>query len=196
MAGDYPEKYSKQLSEFRLMDDLFFGVCLGDSKEGIELIISIAKQRKDIKVLEFINQKDIPNIMGRGARLDVLATDSEGRQYNIEVQNDDDGAIPKRARFHASMLDYMTVKKGATWQEIPKNCVIMITDDDVLGFGDALYLVTRTIASRSHAPFEDESEIIYINGQYKGDDDVGRLVHDLKCKDPDDMYFHVLARAC
>lgn len=193
MADDHTEKYSKELSAFRLMDDLFFGVCLGDSKKAIELIVNIAKQRKDIKVHKFVNQKNIPNIMGRGAILDVFATDKEGRQYNVEVQNDNKGAIPRRARFNASMLDYMTVKKGTTWQEIPKNCVIMISDEDILGFGDGLYIIKRTIVSRNNAPFDDGSEIIYINGQYEGDDDIGRLVHDLKCTNPDEMYFDVLA---
>lgn len=193
MTEDLTEKYSKELASFRLMDDLFFGVCLGDSEKAIELIVNVAKQRKDIKVHHFVNQKNVPNIMGRGAILDVFATDEDGCQYNIEVQNDNKGAIPRRARFNASMLDYITVKKGAKWQEIPQNCVIMIADKDILGLGDALYVIKRTIVSHDNAPFEDGSEIIYLNGQYEGDDDVGRLVHDLKCTNPDEMYFSVLA---
>ena len=41
--------------------------------------------------------------------------------------------------------------------------------------------------------FGDESHIIYVNGQYRGDDAIGRLMHDFSCADPDDMNSSVLA---
>ena len=35
--------------------------------------------------------------------------------------------------------------------------------------------------------------ILYVNGQYKGEDDLGKLMHDFLCNDPDDMNFDILA---
>ena len=32
-----------------------------------------------------------------------------------------------------------------------------------------------------------------MNASYKGDDDIGRLMHDFLCSDPDDMYTQILA---
>ena len=29
--------------------------------------------------------------------------------------------------------------------------------------------------------------ILHVNGQYKGEDDLGKLMHDFLCNDPDDM---------
>ena len=35
--------------------------------------------------------------------------------------------------------------------------------------------------------------IYYVNGAYKGDDNIGKLVHDFQCKNPEDFYFEELA---
>ena len=42
-------------------------------------------------------------------------------------------------------------------------------------------------------PFEDRQNILYVNASYKSDDDIGRLMHDFLCSDPDDMYTEILA---
>lgn len=42
--------------------------------------------------------------------------------------------------------------------------------------------------------FGDGSHILYVNGKYRGDDDIGRLMHDFSCTDPDDMNYEALAK--
>ena len=42
--------------------------------------------------------------------------------------------------------------------------------------------------------FDDGSHIVYVNGNYKGDDTVGRLMHDFGCKEAKDMYYPELAK--
>ena len=42
-------------------------------------------------------------------------------------------------------------------------------------------------------PFEDVEHIIYVNGEYRGDSEIGRLMHDFGCTDADDMNFELLA---
>ena len=37
--------------------------------------------------------------------------------------------------------------------------------------------------------------MIYVNGSWQGDDDIGHLVHDLKCGDHREMYFPEFAQA-
>ena len=34
---------------------------------------------------------------------------------------------------------------------------------------------------------------MYVNGAYSGDSDIGRLMHDFRCADPDEMYNEMLA---
>ena len=41
--------------------------------------------------------------------------------------------------------------------------------------------------------FQDESHIIYVNGEYEGDDPIGNLMHDFACANPDEMRSKLLA---
>ena len=36
-------------------------------------------------------------------------------------------------------------------------------------------------------PFGDGEHILYVNGAYRGDSDLGRLMHDFSCTDAKDM---------
>jgi len=40
---------------------------------------------------------------------------------------------------------------------------------------------------------EDEQHIIYINGSYNGDDELGKLIFDFKCKKSKDMNYKILS---
>jgi len=39
----------------------------------------------------------------------------------------------------------------------------------------------------------DGSHIVYVNGSYKGNDPIGKLMHDFKCKKSKDMHYKELA---
>jgi hypothetical protein len=45
------------------------------------------------------------------------------------------------------------------------------------------------IVEETKESFGDGSHIIYVNGSYEGNDPVGRLIHDFKCKESKDMYY-------
>ena len=75
---------------------------------------------------------------------------------------------------------------------LPTTFVIFITETDVFGEGLPIYKIQRTF-EHNHKPFNDRSHIIYVNGAYEGNDDIGKLVHDFKCKNPDEFYFEDLA---
>ena len=42
-------------------------------------------------------------------------------------------------------------------------------------------------------PFDDGAHILYVNGEYRDDSDIGRLMHDFNCTSADDMHFSILA---
>lgn len=42
-------------------------------------------------------------------------------------------------------------------------------------------------------PFDDGCNIMYINGDYKGDDALGKLMHDFSTPNADEMYYNELA---
>ena len=41
--------------------------------------------------------------------------------------------------------------------------------------------------------FDDGEHILYVNGAYEGETDLGKLMHDFRCIDPADMNFQTLA---
>ncbi|MCI8541347.1 MAG: hypothetical protein HFE68_00680 [Erysipelotrichaceae bacterium] len=71
--------------------------------------------------------------------------------------------------------------------------MIFISKHDVIGQGKASYHINRTIAETGE-DFEDGSHIIYVNGSYRRDDPFGKLMHDLHCQNPDEMYYEEIAR--
>ena len=57
-----------------------------------------------------------------------------------------------------------------------------------------IYPVERYITiGEEKVLFGDGSHILYVNGKYRGDDEVGKLMHDFSCTDPDDMNYEILA---
>lgn len=47
----------------------------------------------------------------------------------------------------------------------------------------------KTVEQIVDDKFDDGSHIVYVNGSYKGDDAVGRLMHDFGCKKSEDIYY-------
>ena len=146
MTSDERKKLIEKIQEFRLIDDTFFHACFYDNKSCMEFVLRIILDKPQLKVIKMHTQEEIPNIYGRSVRFDVFAQDADGIQYNIEVQKNDDGADPRRARYNASLLDAMTVPSGTEWRQLPRTIIIFITENDVIGGGKPLYHVYRTIA--------------------------------------------------
>ena len=188
------EKYLETIKKFRLIDDTFFSACFDNNEEDVEYILRIILDKPNLKVLKVQTQKSVENMYGRSVRFDVFATDDTGKLYNIEVQRADAGAVPTRARYNSSMLDYHKLKKKAKYNELPETFVIFITEHDVLKDGEQIYHVERVIRE-TNKPFGDGTHIIYVNGSYKGDSDsaLGNLIHDFFCDNPADMKHRQLA---
>jgi hypothetical protein len=124
--------------------------------------------------------------------LDILASDSTGRKFNVEVQRRNKGADYRRARFHSSMIDTRMLEKKQDFEELLDSYVIFITEKDKIGKGLPVYHLERVIRETSEA-VGDGSHIIYVNGSYQGDDPIGKLMHDFRCKRSDDIYYRELA---
>ena len=45
----------------------------------------------------------------------------------------------------------------------------------------------------NYLPFDDDCNIMYVNGKYAGDDPLGRLMHDFATPNADEMYYDELA---
>lgn len=193
MTKEQRKELIDAVRRLRLIDDAFFNTCMKDNPSGMEYILRIIMDRPQLVVREMHTQEDVPNIYGRSVCFDVFAVDADGTEYNIEVQRKDDGADPRRARFHASLLDTMNVEQGKKWWQLPPTVVIFITESDVLGGGEPLYHVERMIRELKGKRFGDASEIIYVNSTIQDDTPLGRLMHDFFCEEASEMHSPVLA---
>lgn len=187
------EKYRfyDQIQRFRLIDDTFMSVVFQDV-DCTQFLVRTILQDDDLTVTRVETQNSLKNLRGRSVRLDITAHDAAGKIYNIEVQRKDAGALPKRARYNSAMLDANVTKPGDELENLPETYVIFITENDYFGDKLPLYHIDRVIRE-SAKPFQDEAHIIYVNGQYRGDDPIGSIMHDFFCADPKDMNNEILA---
>ena len=80
--------------------------------------------------------------------------------------------LERLARHNSSLLDAHILKSGDDSEDIPDSYVIFITENDVM---------------KGNQP-------IYVNGKYRGNDEIGKLMHDFSCTNPDDMHYEALAK--
>ena len=181
-----------RLRQLRLIDDDFFSKCFDNDTACVQLVLQIVLDKPDLNVVDVRTQVFVENLLNRSVRLDVLATDSEGRKFNIEIQRSDKGVGRKRARYNSSMMDVNLLEKGNDFEALPETYVIFITENDVIGLGEAIYEIERCFV-KSGKRFGDGSHILYVNGSYRDDSPVGKLMHDFSCTDPSDMCYNLLA---
>lgn len=189
----YHEEDLQRLRGFRPIDDTFMRCLFQDNLPLAQFVLRIITGKQDLVLTREETQKDLKRLLGaRSLCLDVHGIDSENRQYDIEVQRADSGARPERARYHSAAMDIEALNAGQEFEELPETYTIFVTENDFFGKGVGLYPIERmNLATQS--PFNDREHILYVNGQYNGDDDLGKLMHDFLCSDPDDMHFTMLA---
>ncbi len=185
-------RYKDVIKELTIMNDIFMRNVF-KKRECVEYVLRIIMEMKDLQILDYTVQKDYKNLQGRSAILDCVARDDANNRYNVEIQQDSEGASPKRARYHSGLLDMNTLNPGQDFEELPDSYVIFITKDDVLGRSLPIYHADRVIEENGEM-FGDGSHIIYVNFSIQDKNtDLGRLMHDLYCKNADEMYSEVLA---
>ena len=67
-------------------------------------------------------------------------------------------------------------------------------EQDFFGKGKAFYRIER-INMDTNEPFNDGEHILYVNGEYRDDSDIGKLMHDFSCWNPEDMNFDLMREA-
>ncbi len=186
-------EYLAEIERMRLMDDDFMSKCLENAPECIELMLQIILGKKDLKVIKSQTEYPIKSLQGRGVRFDVFARDSEGKEYDIEIQRADKGAEPRRARYNSALMDANALKSSDDFGKLRDTYVIFITENDVMKRGQDAYSYLR-IEEHNGDRLNDGTHIIYVNGATQSATEIGKLVHDLLCRDAAKMYFDVLKK--
>ena len=185
------ERYKEKIKHFTIMNDIFMRNGLKETA-CTEYILQVILNKKDLKVIDQTLQKDYKNLQGRSAILDCVAKDAENNFFNVEIQGENDGASPKRSRYHCGLLDMNLLNPGDLFDNLPETYVIFITKNDVLGYNQPISHIQRRIKETEDI-FQDGQHILYVNSKKQDDTELGRLMHDLHCKEADKMYSNVLS---
>ena len=154
LIGTFEQK-TELVSQFTLFDDILFSMVMQDN-DTAEYVLRLCTGIPDLKLISSNIQQAVRNLVGKSSTLDFIAEDSEGKLFNIEVQNADDprGFGPKRSRFHHSIIDASLIPKGVDYDEClaaarsalhHEQVVLFVPDGFVLvllnGFHDSLHLL-------------------------------------------------------
>ena len=190
-------KMMARIQELRLIDDDFMTVVFSGDNKATEFLLRILLSRDDLTVKSCMTQTEKRNLYGRSVRLDIVAVDTEGKLYNIEVQRADKGAGARRARYNLAMLDSHTLKRSDDFDSLPETYIIFITENDLFRRGKPIYKVRKildcTDDSGNDLPFDDGCSIIYVNGAYRGEDAIGYLMADFSAWTAEEMHYEELA---
>jgi hypothetical protein len=181
-----------RLRGLRPIDDDFMRCIFRDNIPLAQMVLRIVTGIPDLEIIRLETQKDMKRLVGaRSICLDAYGCDSSGRKYDLEIQRADHGAGKRRARYHASSMDVENLDAGQDFDELPDTYTIFITEHDVFGKGKALHPVERVDMATGEL-FNDGEHILYVNGEYRDDPEIGKLMHDFSCWDPDEMSFDLL----
>ena len=190
-----PRNVNELVNELTLFDDDLMSRVFDKNIKATELLLRIILGKK-VKVISVTGQNEMKNhqVGGRSITLDVDAMDENGEEIDIEVQGNSEGAHVRRARYHSSMVDSRMLKEGQAFRELKDSYVIFIYKHDKFQKGLPLYHVERYVGE-TNEQFRDGSHIIYVNGNYKGNDEIGQLMQDFREKNPECMHYTELAES-
>lgn len=196
IAEQFELEHQKDLERLRLlrpMDDDFMRCLFKDNIPFVQLVLRILIGKPYLVVTKCQTQKDTKRLVGACSLcLDAYGEDSEEKKYNMEVHRADNCLTPLRARYHSSLMDVENLDAEQDFTDLPETYTIFITEKDFFGEGKPVYCIER-INLETGKPFEDGEHILYVNGEYRGNSDIGKLMHDFNCSNPDDMNFKLIS---
>ena len=86
------------------------------------------------------------SLYAKGIRLDVWATDTAGKLYDIEMQTANAYNLAKRLRYYQAVLDISTLEKGTDYEQLHDSFLIFFCTFDYLAKGLPVYTF-KTVCS-------------------------------------------------
>ncbi len=83
------QKTLKAIDTLSLLDDDLMTMAFDRNIEATELLLNVILQRKDLRVMEVVAQREYKNPMsnGRSITIDICAEDGDGRVYDIDYSD-------------------------------------------------------------------------------------------------------------
>lgn len=163
----------QRIRGMRPIDDDFMRALFRNNLPLAQYVLRILTAKQDLRLTSCETQADMKRVTGaRSICLDAYGTDVNGKKYDLEIQRSDRGADPYRARYHSSVMDIENLDAGEDFTKLPDTYVIFITEKDFYGKGAPVYVIQNMNLTTGEA-FEDGTYILYVNGEYRGNDAYG-----------------------
>ncbi len=182
------------IDSFTLFDDELMSRVFDENIEATEYLLKTILAISDIRVKTVKGEYSMksPRLGGRGVILDIKAEEINGKAFDVEVQKSSDGANVRRARYNSSMIDARMLNENEDYNRLKDSYVIFIYEKDKFRRKLPVYHIERYVEETGKT-FGDGSHIIYVNGRYSGNDEIGNMLHDFKCRKSEDVINKVLA---
>ena len=172
---------------FRPIDDLLFNLMYQDKDACQELIRTILGD-DSLKVISVTAQDSIPNLVGRGVRLDVLCETADGKQINVEVQRMDSDDHYRRIRYNASAITARHTSKGTDFRDVVEVYVIYITEFDLFDTDKTVCNIDSVIRETGKV-IDDGLHRIIVNAKINDGTKTARLMTHFRENDFSDNEF-------
>ena len=97
---------------------------------------------------------------------DIIAIDSEGRKYDIEMQVVNKKNLEKRCRVYQAGLDSNMLPKSAEFNDIKDTYIIFVCDFDYFGKGYPIYEKVSHVKDFSDLSWDDGTHVFILNTHY------------------------------
>ena len=182
------------VEKLTLFHDTFMKVVLNDI-EVCQYVIRILMDDPTIEIVDVRNQYRLARLTSKDSILDILAEDSRGRFYNLEIQRDTTPDHPRRTRLYGAMVDGEYLQKGEDYDAMPEVYVIYISRTDLWKMGRMETPVKKYLeGQREDEQYDDGQHVIYVNAAVDDGSKKAALLHYFKTADPDDMSQGPLSR--
>ena len=178
------ERHWAEAQQMTLFSNTFMSVTLEDPL-ACQYVLRILLGKRDLIVREVRTQYRISKLASHDAILDVLAEDSKGRLYNIEVQRADTVDHARRTRLYGAMIDSAYLEKGKDYARMPEVHIIYISETDLWKAGRCVYPVKKYFDG-TDISYDDGIHVMYVNAAVNDGTDVAKLMEYFKTADPED----------
>jgi len=135
------------------------------------ITLEMLLERKIEKVVVHVEHSMLYSQDYRSIRLDVYASDETGSIYNMEMQSENEGNLPKRSRYHQAEMDVLSLKPGDDFNALGPNYVIFICCFDPFGKGLYRYTFTNKCMETGDE-LGDETTKIFLSTKGQNPEDV------------------------
>ena len=128
---------TKKSRRYEFTNHIMFNLVMSSNEEICRGVLE-ASLGFEIGKIEQVKAEEtvVPAIDARGVRFDVSAK-VDGRLFDVEMQAWPQSQLAKRVRYYQSAMDVDTLKRGASFSDLPESFVIFICKDNPLGLSEA-----------------------------------------------------------